>query len=111
MELHFVDAHQGLAFAYKGKGMEEESISELEQEAMLAGTPEAAEGIKIAYARGGYKGGLKARLTYDQHRRSEGSYLSFFPFSRAYASFREKTLPTHTPRKTFPTPPPTLSLH
>ena len=60
MDPNFVDAHQGLAFAYKGKGMEEESISEWEQEAMLAGTPEVAEGIKIAFARGGY-----ARQQYD----------------------------------------------
>src|SRR5260370_36838272 len=76
MDPNFVDAHQGLAFAYKGKGMEEESISELEQEAMLAGTPEVAEGIKIAYARGGCKRGFKARLTYGQNRRSAGCSIS-----------------------------------
>src|SRR5258708_37241150 len=69
MDPNFVDAHQGLAFAYKGKGMEEESISELEQEAILAGTPEVAEGIKIAYARGGDKSALQGRLTVDQPRR------------------------------------------
>jgi hypothetical protein len=43
--------------------MKKESISEWEQEAMLAGTPEVAEGIKIAFAGGGYKGASKARLT------------------------------------------------
>src|SRR6266852_6213202 len=69
MDPNFIGAHRGLALAYEGKGMEKESISEWEQVAMLAGTPEVAEGIKIAFARGGYKGALKARLTYDQHRR------------------------------------------
>jgi TolB-like protein/DNA-binding winged helix-turn-helix (wHTH) protein/Tfp pilus assembly protein PilF len=101
MDPNFVDAHQGLAFAYKGKGMEEESISELEQEAMLAGTPEVAEGIKIAHARGGYKGALKARLTYDQHRRSEGSYVSFSRFARTYAALGEKDLAVQALEKAF----------
>src|SRR5260221_1955373 len=100
MDPNFVDAHQGLAFAYKGKGMEEESISEWEQEAMLAGTPEMAEGIKIAFARGGYKGALKVRLTYDQHRRSEGSYVSFSRFAPAYAALGEKDFAAATPEKT-----------
>jgi len=101
MDPNFVDAHQGLAFAYKGKGMEEESISEWEQEAMLAGTPEVAEGIKIAFARGGYKGALKVRLTYDQHRRSEGSYVSFSRFARTYAALGEKDLAVQALEKAF----------
>ncbi len=101
MDPNFIGAHRGLALAYEGKGMEKESISEWEQEAMLAGTPEVAEGIKIAFARGGYKGALKARLTYDQHRRSEGSYVSFSRFARTYAALGEKDLAVQALEKAF----------
>lgn len=101
MDPNFIGAHRGLALAYEGKGMEKESISEWEQEAMLAGTPEVAEGIKIAFARGGYKGALKARLTHDQHRRSEGSYVSFSRFARTYAALGEKDLAVQALEKAF----------
>ena len=101
MDPNFIGAHRGLALAYEGKGMEKESISEWEQEAMLAGTPEVAEGIKTAFARGGYKGALKARLTYDQHRRSEGSYVSFSRFARTYAALGEKDLAVQALEKAF----------
>jgi TolB-like protein/DNA-binding winged helix-turn-helix (wHTH) protein/Tfp pilus assembly protein PilF len=101
MDPNFIGAHRGLALAYEGKGMEKESISEWEQEAMLAGTPEVAEGIKIAFARGGYKGALKARLTYDQHRRSEGSQVSFSRFARTYAALGEKDLAVQALEKAF----------
>jgi len=101
MDPNFIGAHRGLALAYEGKGMEKESISEWEQEAMLAGTPAVAEGIKIAFARGEYKGALKARLTYDQHRRSEGSYVSFSRFARTYAALGEKDLAVQALEKAF----------
>jgi tetratricopeptide (TPR) repeat protein len=101
MDPNFIGAHRGLALAYEGKGMEKESISEWEQEAMLAGTPEVAEGIKIAFAGGGYKGTSKARLTYDQHRRSEGSYVSFSRFARTYAALGEKDLAVQALEKAF----------
>jgi TolB-like protein/DNA-binding winged helix-turn-helix (wHTH) protein/Tfp pilus assembly protein PilF len=101
MDPNFIGAHGGLAFAYKRQGMEKESISEWEQEAMLAGTPELAEGIKIAFVRGGYKSALKARLTYDQHRRSEGSYVSFSRFARTYAALGEKDLAVQALEKAF----------
>jgi TolB-like protein/DNA-binding winged helix-turn-helix (wHTH) protein len=101
MDPNFIGAHRGLALAYEGKGMEKESVSEWEQEAMLAGLPEVAEGIKIAFARGGYKGALKARLTYDQHRRSEGSYVSFSRFARTYAALGEKDLAVQALEKAF----------
>jgi len=101
MDPNFIGAHRGLASAYEGKGMEKESVSEWEQEAMLAGLPEVAEGIKIAFARGGYKGALKARLTNDQHRRSEGSYVSFSRFARTYAALGEKDLAVQALEKAF----------
>jgi TolB-like protein/DNA-binding winged helix-turn-helix (wHTH) protein/Tfp pilus assembly protein PilF len=101
MDPNFIGAHGGLAVAYKRQGMEKESISEWEQEAMLAGTPELAERIKIAFARGGYKSALKARLTYDQHRRTEGSYVSFSRFARTYAALGEKDLAVQALEKAF----------
>jgi len=101
MDPNFIDAHGGLAVAYKGQGMEKESISEWEQEAMLAGAPNQAEAIKIASVRGGYKSALKARLTYDQHRRSEGSYVSFSRFARTYAALGEKDLAVQALEKAF----------
>src|SRR6266481_1836168 len=101
MDPNFIDARGGLAVAYKGQGMEKESISEWEQGAMLAGAPDLAEAIKIAYVRGGYKRALKARLTYDQHRRSEGSYVSFSRFARTYAALGEKDLALQDLEKAF----------
>lgn len=101
MDPNFIAAYEELAVAYKRQGMEKESISEWEQEAMRAGTPELAEGIKIAFVRGGYKSALKARLTYDQHRRSEGSYVSFSRFARTYAALGEKDLAVQALEKAF----------
>jgi len=101
MDPNFIGAHQGLALAYEGKGMEKETISEWEQEAMLAGAPDLAEAIKIASVRRGYKGALKARLTYDQHRRSESSYVSFSRFARTYAALGEKDLALQALEKAF----------
>ncbi len=101
MDPNFIGAHRGLALAYEGKGMEKESISEWQEEATLAGAPNLAEAIKIAYVRGGYKSALKARLTYDQHRRSEGSYVSFSRFARTYAALGEKDLAVQALEKAF----------
>ena len=101
MDPNFIGAHRGLALAYEGKGMEKESISEWQEEATLAGAPDLAEGIKIAFARGGYKSALKARLTYDQHRRSEGSYVSLSRFARTYAALGEKDLAVQALEKAF----------
>jgi TolB-like protein/DNA-binding winged helix-turn-helix (wHTH) protein/Tfp pilus assembly protein PilF len=101
MDANFIGAHRGLALAYESKGMEKESISEWREEATLAGAPDLAEGIKIAFARGGYKSALKARLTYDQHRRSEGSYVSLSRFARTYAALGEKDLAVQALEKAF----------
>ena len=101
MDPNFIGAHRGLALAYECKGMEKESISEWKEEATLAGAPDLAEAIKIASVRGGYKSALKARLTYDQHRRSEGSYVSFSRFARTYAALGEKNLALQALEKAF----------
>jgi tetratricopeptide (TPR) repeat protein len=101
MDANFIGAHRGLALAYKGKGMEKESVSEWEQEAMLAGALNLAEAIKIASEHGGYKSALKARLTCDQHQRSEGSYVSFSRFARTYAALGEKDLAMQALEKAF----------
>ncbi len=65
MDHSFFIAHKGLAAAYKGKGMEKESISEWEQVAMLVGKSDLAEAMRLGYARGGYKGALKAQLKHE----------------------------------------------
>jgi adenylate cyclase len=101
MDPNFIGAHRGLASAYEGRGMEKESISEWQEEATLAGAPDLAEAIKIASVRGGYKSALKARLTYDQHRRSEGSYVSFSRFARTYAALGENDSAVQALEKAF----------
>lgn len=101
MDPNFIGAHRGLAWAYEGKGMEKESISEWQEEATLAGALDLAEAMKIAYRQGGYKSALKARLTYDQHRRSEGSYVSFSRFAGTYAGLGEKDLAVQALQKAF----------
>jgi TolB-like protein/DNA-binding winged helix-turn-helix (wHTH) protein len=101
MDPNFIGAHRELAVAYKGKGMEEESISEWEQEAILAGAPNLAEAIKIAYAGGGYKGALKTRLKFNQRRRRAGSYVSFSTFARTYAALGDKDLALQSLEKAF----------
>jgi TolB-like protein/DNA-binding winged helix-turn-helix (wHTH) protein/Tfp pilus assembly protein PilF len=75
MDPNFFIAHKGLAVAYQGKGMEKESISELEQAAMLAGKLDLAEAMRLGYARGGYKGALRAQLKHLQRRRAAGGYI------------------------------------
>ena len=78
LDPNFFIAHRGLAKAYKSKGMEKESVSEWEQEDMLAGNPKGVKVTKIAYANGGYKGLLKAWLKDVQHReRAEGTYIGY----------------------------------
>jgi TolB-like protein/DNA-binding winged helix-turn-helix (wHTH) protein/Tfp pilus assembly protein PilF len=101
MDPSFIGAHRGLAWAYEGKGMKKESISEWQEEATLAGAPNLAEAMKIAYRQGGYKSVLKARLTYDQHRRSAGSYVSFSRFAGTYAALGEKDLAVQALEKAF----------
>ena len=101
MDPNFIGAHRGLAVAYKGRGMEEESISEWEEEATLVQAPSLAERIKIAYARGGYKSALKARLNYNQYRRSAGSYVSFSYFARTYAALGDKDRALQALEKAF----------
>ena len=101
MDSNFIGAHRELAVVYKATGLEKESISEWVQEATLAGAPSLAETIKIAYARGGYKSALKARLKFNQHRRLAGSYVSFRSFARLYAALGEKDLALQSLEKAF----------
>src|SRR5439155_19874341 len=86
MDPNFIGAHREMNVAYKGRGMEEESISEWKEETTLVQAPSLAERIKIAYARGGYKSALKARLNYNQYRPSGGTYVSFSYFALKNAS-------------------------
>ena len=101
MDPNFIGAHRGLAVAYEGKEMEKESISEWEQEAVLAGAPDLAEAMKIAYTHGGYKSAWKARLKYNHHRRSAGFYVAFSDFARTYAALGEKDLALQALEKAF----------
>ncbi len=101
MDSNFIGAHRGLALAYEGKGMEKESISEWHEEATLAGAPDLAEAIKIAYTQGGYKSALRARLKHDQHRRSAGSYVAYSDFAWTYAALGDKDLALQVLEKAF----------
>ena len=85
MDPSFAMAHGGLALAYIGKGMYEESIKEMEREARFDGEPDLAETMGRAYARGGYKGALKGRLKYYKDRRLAGSYVAFSQEAEAHA--------------------------
>ena len=101
MDPNFVAAHRGLAFAYKDKGSEKEWISEWEQHAALAGAPDLAEAIRVAYAHGGYKRALRAQLNYNQRRRSAGSSVRYLDFAWAYAALGENDLALQALEKAF----------
>jgi TolB-like protein/DNA-binding winged helix-turn-helix (wHTH) protein len=78
MDPSFANAHESLAYAYANKGMYEESIKEMEQLAISDGQHELAETMKLAFARGGYKGALKSRLKYYKNRRKAGFHVNFW---------------------------------
>jgi len=78
MDPSFANARESLAYAYANKGMYEESIKEMEQLAISDGQNDLAETMKIAYARGGYKGTLKSRLRYYKDRRKAGFHVNFW---------------------------------
>ena len=101
MDPNFIGAHRGLAVAYEGKGMEKESISEWQEEATLAGAPDLAEAMKIAYRQGGYKSALRARLKHNQHRRSAGSYVPYSDFAWTYVALGDKDLALQVLEKAF----------
>jgi len=101
MDPNFVPAHEDLALAYKSKGMEEESFTELEQAAMLDGERDLAEAMKIGYAHGGYKSVLKSRLKYNQRRRSTGSYVGFWDDAYTHAQLGDKDLALQALEKAF----------
>ncbi len=42
---------------------------------MLVGKADLAEAMRLGYARGGYKGALKAQLKHIQRRRAAGGYI------------------------------------
>jgi TolB-like protein/DNA-binding winged helix-turn-helix (wHTH) protein/Tfp pilus assembly protein PilF len=101
MDANFVEAHEDLALAYFSKGMKEESITELEQEAIIDGENDLAEAMKIAYARGGYKGALRSQLKYFKNRRSAGSYVSFWDEALVNAQLGNKDLVLQALEKAF----------
>jgi TolB-like protein/DNA-binding winged helix-turn-helix (wHTH) protein/Tfp pilus assembly protein PilF len=101
MDPSFPDAHGGLALAYMGKGMYEESIKEMEQVAILDGKPDLAETMKLAYARGGYKGALKSQLKYYKDRRSAGSYVAYWDEALTHAQLGNKELALQALEKAY----------
>jgi len=83
-------AHIGLAQAYQYKGMERESLFELQQAATANGQQELAEVMKVAYAHSGYQGEWRSWLRYRQQQRSKGVYLQFSDDARVYLQLGEK---------------------
>ena len=101
LDHNFFIAHKGLAKAYKSKGMEEESISEWEQVDVLEGESDQAEATKIAYARGGYKGVLKAWLKAVEHQRAAGGYIDYSKEASIQAQLGNKDLALQALEKAF----------
>src|SRR6266851_4841801 len=101
MDPNFAGAHRGLTMAYEGKGMEKESISEWEQADMLAGESDLAEAMNLAYARGGYKGALKAQLKHIEHRRAAGEYIDYAKDAWIQAQLGNKDLAVQALEKAF----------
>ena len=101
MDPNFAEAHGDLALAYFSKGMKEESITELEQEAMIEGENDLTGAMKIAYARGGYKGALNSRVKYFKDRRSAGYYVSFWDEAVAQAQLGNGDLVLQALEKAF----------
>ncbi len=101
MDPGFTDAHESLAHAYVNKGMYEESIKELEQLAISEGQHDLAETMKVAYARGGYKGALKSRVNYYKDRRSAGSYVAFWDEALTHAQLGNKDLALQALEKAY----------
>jgi TolB-like protein/DNA-binding winged helix-turn-helix (wHTH) protein/Flp pilus assembly protein TadD len=92
MDPSFADGHEYLAYAYMDKGMHEESIKEMEQLAIADDQQDLAETMKIAYARGGYKGALKSRLKYYKDRRKAGSHVNFWDEAWTHMQLGNKDL-------------------
>ena len=101
LDHNFFIAHKGLAKAYKSKGMEKESISEWEQVDVLEGESDQAEATKIAYARGGYKGVLKAWLKAVEHQRAAGGYIDYSKEASIQAQLGNKDLALQALEKAF----------
>jgi TolB-like protein/DNA-binding winged helix-turn-helix (wHTH) protein/Tfp pilus assembly protein PilF len=101
LDHNFFIAHKGLAKAYKSKGMEKESVSEWEQVDVLEGESEQAEATKIAYARGGYKGVLKAWLEGVEHQRAAGVYIDYSKEASIQAQLGNKDLALQALEKAF----------
>jgi len=101
LDHNFFIAHKGLAKAYKRKGMEKESISEWEQVDVLEGESDQAEATKIAYARGGYKGVLKAWLKAVEHQRAAGGYIDYSKEASIQAQLGNKDLALRALEKAF----------
>lgn len=101
MDPSFANAHESLALAYVNKGMYEESIKELDQLAISDGQHDLAETMKIAYARGGYKGALKSRLKYYKDRRSAGSYVAFWDEALTHTQLGNKELALEALEKAY----------
>jgi TolB-like protein/DNA-binding winged helix-turn-helix (wHTH) protein/Tfp pilus assembly protein PilF len=101
LDHNFFIAHKGLAKAYKSKGMEKESISEWEQVDVLEGESDQAEATKIAYARGGYKGVLKAWLKAVEHQRAVSGYIDYSKEASIQAQLGNKDLALQALEKAF----------
>ena len=77
-----------LAFAYRAKGMQNESESALEQGYTLSGRAPAAQALHRAYARGGARAASLWQLA-DLKSQSEKHYVPPFRFAELYAALGE----------------------
>jgi TolB-like protein/DNA-binding winged helix-turn-helix (wHTH) protein len=103
------DVHQLLSDAYRFKGMEKESVQELEKQFLLQNNEESATAVRRAFDQGGYKAVLEWQLSELKKKAAKG-YVSPWWFALAYAQLgrKEETLHSledaykeHSPRLIF----------
>lgn len=89
----YLAAHEGLVKCYQQKGMQKETIAELETEFRIADDPELAQAVHDAYAKNGYAAALRTlyltRL--EQYRKAAGAtYIPPLILADLYALLDEK---------------------
>jgi eukaryotic-like serine/threonine-protein kinase len=92
-DAQYLAAHEGLVKCYQQKGMQKETIAELETELHIADDPELAQALRDAYDKKGYAAALRtvylSRL--EQYRKAAGAmYISPLIAADLYALLDEK---------------------
>lgn len=92
-DANYLAAHEGLVKCYQQKGMQKETIAEVETELRIGDDPELAQALRDAYEKNGYPAALRTlyltRL--EQYRKAAGAmYISPLVVADLYALLDEK---------------------